>query len=309
MSLLIDVERTYGKRKAIAKHTPLLPPSSDRGGDDPAESSTIPSTVCNLPLQSDDYIPTPDIPGDSTTTDSDPVTETEELAPSRKEKRPSLHRNGRQSTVDAGPRSDEPIGSSSNLRSSSSSTMQYATTLPPLNGSLSAKPSLTFDDRHDPNDSPPYYEYRDQPSPYVEINDDDDERDRDGERDIYSESRRAATYPYPGPRHLPHPNPSPRPAPQDCVHVSDAHDDREGPRPSHGKYGYRTLAPDDSECQRPQDDTHPGLSRQTSHIRPRDDPDRNFSENGSSLVIACRNAYLADKQNLARWIFASICWC
>ena len=83
LPLLIDIERTYGKRKAIAKRTSLLPPGSNNKGDDPAESSTIPSTVFNLPLQSDGYIPIPDIPGDSTTTDTDPETETEieELAP------------------------------------------------------------------------------------------------------------------------------------------------------------------------------------------------------------------------------------
>ena len=131
--------------------------------------------------------------------------------------------------------------------------------------------------------------------PYVDVDDDDDERDmdrgrgerywdreydRDRDRDIYSEPRRATTYPYAAaPRHSPYPNPSPRPVPQDYVHMSDVHDDREGaPGPSHGRYNYRSLPPDDW---RPPDSPHPTLSRQSSYVRPRDDPDRRFTgENG-----------------------------
>ena len=127
--------------------------------------------------------------------------------------------------------------------------------------------------------------------PYVDIDDEDVERDldrrgrgerhwdreydRDIDRDIYSEPRHATTYPYAVPRHSSYPNPSSRHVPQDYVHMSDIHDDREGaPGPSHGRYNYRGLPPDDW---RPPDSAHPGLSRQSSYVRLRDDPDRRFT--------------------------------
>ena len=66
----------YGKPKAIAKRTPLLPPGSNNGENGPVESITIPSMVSNPPLQLDGYMPTSAIPGDNTT-DTDPCTETE----------------------------------------------------------------------------------------------------------------------------------------------------------------------------------------------------------------------------------------
>lgn len=79
-----------------------------------------------------------------------------------KDKRPHLRRNSRQSPADAGIRSDELLGSPG-LRSAGSSTMQYATS-PPSTRPLSAKPSLTFDDRHYPIDTPakppPYFSPR-----------------------------------------------------------------------------------------------------------------------------------------------------
>lgn len=71
----------YGTRKAIAKRTPLLPPGSNNQDDGPVESSTISSMVSNPPLQSDGYVPSPAIPGDSTTTDAETETETEEPLP------------------------------------------------------------------------------------------------------------------------------------------------------------------------------------------------------------------------------------
>ena len=78
MSLFIDIERMYGKRKAIAKRTPLLPPGSNNDG--PADSNAVPSMVSDLPLQ-----PTPAISGDNittdTTSDTEIETEIEELSP------------------------------------------------------------------------------------------------------------------------------------------------------------------------------------------------------------------------------------
>ena len=79
----------------------------------------------------------------------------------------------------------------------------------------------------------------------------------DGGRYIYSEPRRATTYPYPAPRRSPYTNPSPRPVPQDY----------------HEQY------------METQDNVHPGSPRQASYIRQQDNPDRVFSENGSSWII------------------------
>ena len=301
-----------------------------------------------------------------------------------KDRRPHFRRNSRQSHADVGFRSDELLGSTGlNLRSASSSTMQYATS-PPPNRLLSAKPSLTFNDRHHsidaPGKPPPYREYtfssRDNPlhrnqqvpfqdppsarpisakpsyggddrdygppnstvhrphgprsyfsqresrpisrqtsfirQPYIEVDDDDDERDidrgpdrfwdgeydRDRDRDgRRSEPRRATTYPYSAPHHSPDGS---RLMSQDYVHMNDLYDDRsEGVSgPSHGRYHYRGLPPEDSEYQRPPDGTRPP-TRRPSYVIPREDPDRRFSsENGSSLFNSSRKARLANRQIL-----------
>jgi hypothetical protein len=112
----------------------------------------------------------------------------------------------------------------------------------------------------------------------------DRDRDRDGGRDIHSDSRRSTTYPYPPSRHSSYRNPSPggsRPAPQDY----DVHEDWEGaPGSSLGRYNnYRGPPPDSLEYRRPDSARPgPGLSRQSSYVRPRDDPDRRFTgDNGS----------------------------
>jgi len=81
--LWIDIQRMYGKRKAIAKRTPLFPSVSNIKHDGPLKSSTIPSMVSNLPLQSDCYMSTPAITEGDTATDTELETETEieELLP------------------------------------------------------------------------------------------------------------------------------------------------------------------------------------------------------------------------------------
>ena len=117
---------------------------------------------------------------------------------------------------------------------------------------------------------------------------DRDSRDRDGGRDIHSDPRRSTTYPYSASRHPLYPNPSPvgssRPAPPDY----DVYEDWEGvPGSNHGRYNnYRSPPPlDNLEYQRRSDSTRPGpgLSRQSSYVRPpRDDPERRYAgDNGS----------------------------
>ena len=187
---------------------------------------------------------------------------------------------------------------------------------------------------------PPYYPQRESISrqasftrqPYVDLDDDvddkdivrggerhwereydrdrDRDRDRDAGRDVYSEPRRSATYPHPASRHLPYPNPSPvgpRPSPQEYVHMTDFYDDRPEtvPGPNHGRYNHRS--PDDWEFQRPPDGARPTPSRQSSYIRPRDDPDRRYTaENGSSFrYFSWKEAWLIDN-NLIRRIFPSL---
>ena len=76
-SFLIDIERMYGKRKAIAKRTPLFSSDSTNTANGPVESSAIPSTVNNLPLRPDFYTSTPAITEGDTATDTELETETE----------------------------------------------------------------------------------------------------------------------------------------------------------------------------------------------------------------------------------------
>ena len=77
----------YGKRKVIPKRTPLPPSGLKNGDDGPVQSSTIPSTVRNLPLQTDCDMSTPGVTeGDSATdTELDTETEIEELTPTTAE--------------------------------------------------------------------------------------------------------------------------------------------------------------------------------------------------------------------------------
>ncbi|KAF8816890.1 phosphatidylethanolamine N-methyltransferase [Phlegmacium glaucopus] len=79
------IERMYGKRKVIAKRTPLFPSVSNKKDDGPVESSTTPPTASNLPLQSDCYMSmsTPAATEGDTATDTelDTETEIEELVP------------------------------------------------------------------------------------------------------------------------------------------------------------------------------------------------------------------------------------
>ena len=79
--LSIDIERMYGKRKAIAKRTPLLPScSNNKDVESPIKAS-------NLPLQPDGYMPISAIPKGNMTTDTeDPESETEVEEPSPKAK-------------------------------------------------------------------------------------------------------------------------------------------------------------------------------------------------------------------------------
>lgn len=82
--LLIDIERMYGKRKAIAKRTPLSPSGSDIKN---VESSINSLKASNLPPQPDDYIPIPAIPEGNMTTDTEELeseTEVEEVLPKAK---------------------------------------------------------------------------------------------------------------------------------------------------------------------------------------------------------------------------------
>jgi phosphatidylethanolamine N-methyltransferase len=77
---LIDIERMYGKRKPIAKRTPLFPSNAKKD----VESSINPN---NLPLKPDDYAPIPAIPKGNTSADTEEFeseTEVEELLPKAK---------------------------------------------------------------------------------------------------------------------------------------------------------------------------------------------------------------------------------
>lgn len=67
----------YGKRKAIAKRTPLFPSGSNNEDDGPVELTTITSTVSNLPPHSNGYMSTPAITEGETATDTERETETE----------------------------------------------------------------------------------------------------------------------------------------------------------------------------------------------------------------------------------------
>ena len=74
----------YGKRKAIAKRTPLFPSGSNNKD---AESNINSQKANNLPLQPDGYVPIPAVPKDNTTTDTEEPeseTEVEELLPKPK---------------------------------------------------------------------------------------------------------------------------------------------------------------------------------------------------------------------------------
>ena len=71
----------YGKRKAIAKRTPLSPFGSNNKD---MESSINSLKASTLPLQPDGYMPIPAIPKDNTTTDTEEAeseTEVEEPLP------------------------------------------------------------------------------------------------------------------------------------------------------------------------------------------------------------------------------------
>ena len=75
-SFLIDIERMYGKRKAIAKRTPLCPSGSNDKDVEPSVKTS------NPPLQ-----PIPAIPKGNITTDTEDLgseTEVEELLPKAK---------------------------------------------------------------------------------------------------------------------------------------------------------------------------------------------------------------------------------
>ena len=206
---------------------------------------------------------------------------------SPKEKQPHPRRNGRQSTVDTGLRSDEPIGSS-RLRSASSSTMQYSSLSPP-NRSLSANPSLKFDDRNHPNDSPgkppPYYEYRERDS-YSHREQQVPSQDQLSARPMSARSayggddrdydpQYSTPYRTHGPKPPYHyPQRESRPifrqtsfTRQPYVEVDDG-DDKRGDRGER----HRDRERERWESRRP--------------TRPRDDPDRGTSENGSSWIIA-----------------------
>ena len=116
----------------------------------------------------------------------------------------------------------------------------------------------------------------------------DRDRDRDGGRDIHPDPRRSTSgYPYSASRHSSYPNPptpggSTRPVPQDY----DVHEDWEGvPGPRYNN-SYRGPPLDNLDYQRRPDSARPGpgLSRQSSYVRPpRDDPERRFTtgDNGS----------------------------
>lgn len=72
--MLVDIERMYGKRKAIAKRTPLFPSDPNSKENSPKESSKIPFI---LPPQSTGYITSPAVTEGDTTTDTELETETE----------------------------------------------------------------------------------------------------------------------------------------------------------------------------------------------------------------------------------------
>ena len=267
-----------------------------------------------------------------------------------KEKRPPPRRKSRQSTVDAGLRSDD-LGSSTGLRSDdrhrpidspvkpppyydhrerSSSRDGYAhrdQQVPSQDPRPNpARSSYGGDDRdyipqystpHRPHGPPPYHLQRESRpisrqvsfnrQPHIDLDDINDERDIDrggrdrerhwdreydrdrdwdGGRDLHSDPRRSTPY-YSASRHSSYPNPSipggsSRPAPQDY----DVYEEWEGaPGSSLGRYNnYRGPPPDNLEYQRRPDSARsgPGLSRQSSYVRPRDEPDRRFTgDNGS----------------------------
>ncbi|KAF8154235.1 phospholipid methyltransferase-domain-containing protein [Crassisporium funariophilum] len=71
------IERMYGKRKAIAKRTPLFPSMAQNKGNETAESSTMQSSMGTPTVHAGTYLSTPAVTEGDTATETELETETE----------------------------------------------------------------------------------------------------------------------------------------------------------------------------------------------------------------------------------------
>ena len=131
--LLIDIERMYGKRKAIAKRTPL---PSTSNNEDVASISSLKAS--NLPLLPDDYMPISAIPKGNMTTDTEEAeseTEVEELPPKAKHfsniALSKLSRHQQNLSIESATSSDGHVGNRTSADNQSASSRPWSAKVGP----------------------------------------------------------------------------------------------------------------------------------------------------------------------------------